>query len=48
MKLKIAEDEELKVLTHVRLHPEELLVPKITKSKKWSFWAYDKIEKCME
>ena len=29
MKLKVVEDEKLKVLTHVRTHPEELLVPKI-------------------
>ena len=43
MKLKVVEDEKLKVLTCVRTHPEELLAPKFrfpgfwtAKSQEWS------------
>ena len=34
MKLKVVQNEKLKVLTHVRTHPEELLVNYIIKLKK--------------
>ena len=35
IKLKVVDNEKLKVLTYARTHPEELLAPKITFS--WFF-----------
>ena len=56
MKLKVVENEKLKVLTCVRTHPEELLAPKKliflvflnTKGQEWSLGPYDKIKKCSD
>ena len=55
MKLKVVENEKLKVLTCVRTHPEELLAPKIRfssffelKGQECSLGPYDKIKKCSD
>ena len=55
MKLKVVEDEKLKVLTCVRTHPEELLAPKIwfssflsSKGQECTLGPYDKIKKCSD
>ena len=40
MKLKVVENEKLKVLTCVRTHPEELLVPKIHLNPKFQKWLW--------
>ena len=40
MKLKVVEDEKLKVLTCVRTHPEELLALKIHLNPKFQKWLW--------
>ena len=40
MKLKVVENEKLKVLACVRTHPEELLTPKINLNPKFQKWLW--------
>ena len=55
IKLTVVDNEKLKILIHVRNHPEELLVPKIwfsffswKKGEQCSLGSYDKIKKSLE